>query len=237
MPFKDVSLDATVAYSSDASTVASEFFGPFQGAGATFASLAAQRTDSFSAVVIASARLSTNWSLSGSYTDTSSSLISRFGIPVVGSPLGPDPAQIEELRRSSFRLRAAYLTLRYTVSAGRPRGTLGSRQYPVGGVGNLVGSVYLDANGNGLRDPAEAGVPGIIVILDGREALRTDQAGFYEFRGIADGEHRITVNADNLPLPWFIESDQSDGIGQPYTATVEVRVRSTTALDIAARRY
>lgn len=235
LPFRDVSLDATFAYSSDASTVASEFFGPFQSTGASFASLASQRTDSFSATVIASARLSANWSLSGSYTDTRSSLLSRFGIPLTGSPLGPDPAQLEELRRSSFRLRAAYLTLRYNVSAGRPRGMLGNRQYPVGGVGNLTGSVYLDANGNGQRDPAEVGVPNIIVILDGREALRTNETGMYTFRGIADGQHQITVDADNLPLPWFIEA--KDGSGRPFSATVEIEVRSTTALDIPARRY
>jgi hypothetical protein len=236
MPLKDVTVDATVAYSSDASTVASEFFGPFQSTGASFGSFASQQTDAFSATLIASARLSANWSLSGSYTDTTSSLVSRFGIPVLGSPLGPDPSQLEELRRSSFRLRAAYLTLRYSVSAGRPQGTLGSRQYPVGGAGNLAGWVYLDANDNGTRDPAEKGVPGIIVILDGREALRTDQAGFYQFNGVADGPHRISINADNLPLPWFIESEGQDNFGRPFEATVEIAVRTTTELNIAARR-
>lgn len=236
LPFKDVSVDATVAYSSDASTVASEFFGPFQSTGASFESFASQQTDAFSATLIASARLSTNWSLSGSYTDTTSSLVSRFGIPVLGSPLGPDPSQLDELRRSSFRLRAAYLTLRYSVSAGRPQGTLGSRQYPVGGAGKLAGWVYLDANDNGKRDPAEAGVQGIIVILDGREAVRTDQAGFYQFNGVADGPHRITLNADNLPLPWFIESDDQNNFGRPFEATVEIQVRATTELNIAARR-
>jgi hypothetical protein len=236
MPFRDVSLDANVAYTTDDSTAASEFFGPFQSTGASFSSLASQQSDSFSATLVASARLSANWSLSGSYTDTRSSLVSRFGIPFFNSPLGPDPAQLEELRRSSFRLRAAYLTLRYTISAGRPRSMMGNRQFPVGGVGNLAGSVFFDANENGKRDPAEAGVPGIIVILDGREALRTDQAGFYQFTGVADGEHRITLNADNLPLPWVIERDGTDDIGLPYAATVEVEVRATTPLDIAAKR-
>ena len=236
MPFRDVSLDANVAYTTDASTAASEFSGPFQSTGASFGSFASQQSDSFSATMVASARLSANWSLSGSYTDTRSSLVSRFGIPLFNSPLGPDPTQLEELRRSSFRLRAAYLTLRYTLSAGRPRSMMGNRQFPVGGVGNLAGSVFFDANGNGKRDPAEAGVPGIIVILDGREALRTDQAGFYQFSGVADGEHRITLNADNLPLPWVIERDGADGMGLPYAATVAVNVRATTQLDIAAKR-
>ncbi|GAA0762503.1 hypothetical protein FHS52_003265 [Erythromicrobium ramosum] len=236
MPFKDVSLDANVAYTTDASTAASEFFGPFQSTGASFGSFASQQSDSFSATMVASARLSANWNLSGSYTDTRSSLVSRFGIPLFNSPLGPDPTQLEELRRSSFRLRAAYLTVRYTMSAGRPRSLMGNRQFPVGGVGNLAGSVFFDANENGKRDPAEAGVPGIIVILDGREALRTDQAGFYQFTGVADGQHRITLNADNLPLPWVIERDGTDDIGLPYAATVEIGVRATTQLDIAAKR-
>lgn len=236
MPFKDVTLDANVAYTSDASTVASEFFGPFQSTGASFASFASQQTDSFSATLVASARLSANWALSGSYTDTTSSLVSRFGIPIFSSPLGPDLAELEDLRRSSFRLRAAYLTLRYSFSAGRPRGTIGNRQYPLGGAGNLAGWVYLDANDNGSRDPAEAGVPGIMVILDGREAVRTNEAGQYEFRDVSDGPHSITVNADNLPLPWFIESANKDEIGMPFAATVEVKVRTTTQLDIAARR-
>lgn len=236
IPFKDTTIDATIAYSSDASATASEFFGPFQSTGVSFGTFAAQQTESFSATLVASARLSPDWSLSGSYTDTTSSLISRFGIPIFGSPLGPSDVQLDELRRSSFRLRAAYLTLRYSVSAGRPAGVLGAREYPVGGIGNLEGRVFLDENGNGVRDPAEVGAPGIIVILDGAQGVRTDQAGYYRFEGVADGAHRISVNADNLPLPWFLEAAGDRGIGQPFAATIEIGVRATTMLDIAASR-
>ena len=236
VPFKDASFDATIAYSSDASATASEFFGPFQSTGAAFGTFVAQQNEAFSATLIASARLSRSWSLSGTYTDTTSSLISRFGIPIFGSPLGPTDQQLEELRRSSFRLRAAFLTLRYSVSAGRPTGVIGARQFPFGGTGNLEGRVFLDTNANGVRDPSETGVAGIVVILDGVQAVRTDEAGFYRFEGTADGPHRILVNADNLPLPWFIEAPGETGTGQPFSATVEVGVRATTTLDIAATR-
>jgi hypothetical protein len=236
VPFKDASLDATIAYSSDASATASEFFGPFQSSGAAFGTFVSQESEAFSATVIASARLSSNWSLSGTYTDTTSSLISRFGIPIFSSPLGPSNEQVDELRRSAFRLRAAYLTLRYSVSAGRPASVVGARQFPFGGTGNLEGRVFLDANANGVRDPSEAGAAGIVVILDGVQAVRTNEAGFYRFEGIADGPHRIEVNADNLPLPWFIEAPGQTGVGQRFSEVVEIGVRTTTTLDIAASR-
>jgi hypothetical protein len=66
--------------------------------------------------------------------------------------------------------------------------------------------------------------------------VRTNESGRYEFRGVADGQHRVTVNADNLPLPWFIESADRDEMGMAFAAKVEVKVRATTQLDIAASR-
>lgn len=236
-PFPGVSLDATVAYNSNATSSATSIHGPLDSTGGVLGILSSQQGESFSATVVATARLSANWSMSASYTDTTSNLTSRYGLPLYGtSPLDPTPDQIDELRRSSFRLRAGYLTLRYSVSAGRPQGALGLRQFPVGGAGNLEGRVFLDANDNRVREPSEPGVPGIVVILDGIQAVRTDQAGYYRFEGVIDGAHRITLNADALPLPWFIESDDKHGSGLPFTATVNVGVRSTTRLDIAARR-
>lgn len=236
-PVTRVSLDATVAYNSNATSSATSIYGPLDSTGGALGSLSSQQGETFSATVVATARLSSNWSLTASYTDTTSNLTSRYGLPLFGSsPLGPTQNQIDDLRRSSFRLRAGYLTLRYSISAGRPQGALGLRQFPVGGVGNLEGRVFLDTNNNRIREPSEPGVPGIVVILDGIQAVRTDQAGYYRFEGIIDGAHRITLNADALPLPWFIESDNKRGTDQLFAATVEIGVRSTTKLDIAASR-
>lgn len=236
-PFSGISFDASVAYNSNASSSATSIYGPIDSTGGALGVLSSQQGESFSATLVATARLSSNWSLTASYTDTTSNLTSRYGLPLFGlSPLGPSQGQIDDLRRSSFRLRAGYLTLRYSVSAGRPQGALGLRQFPVGGLGNLEGRVFLDSNDNGAKEPTEKGVAGIVVILDGIQAVRTDEAGFYRFEGVIDGPHRITLNADALPLPWFIEADDKRGSGLPFTATVEVGVRSTTIRNIPARR-
>lgn len=236
-PFSGISFDASVAYNSNASSSATSIYGPIDSTGGALGVLSSQQGESFSATIVATARLSSNWSLTASYTDTTSNLTSRYGLPLLGlSPLGPSQGQLDDLRRSSFRLRAGYLTLRYSVSAGRPQGALGLRQFPVGGLGNLEGRVFLDSNDNGAKEPSEKGVAGIVVILDGIQAVRTDEAGYYRFEGVIDGPHRVTINADLLPLPWFIEAEEQQGTGLPYAATVDIGVRSTTTLNIAARR-
>lgn len=236
-PFSGISFDATVAFSSNASTSSSSIYGPVDSTGGVLGVLSSQQGQAFSATISATARLSSNWSLSGSFTDTRSSLFSRYGLSgLASSPLGYTPSELAEVQKSSFRMVAGYLTLRYAVSAGRSTGAMGRREFPVGGTGVLAGNAYLDENGNGQREPAERGVAGIVVILDGIHSVRTDPTGAYRFDRVADGQHRITVNADALPLPWSIRSDDADGSNGSFTASVNVGVRTTTTLDIAARR-
>lgn len=236
-PFSGISFDATVAFNSNAGTSSSSIYGPVDSTGGVLGVLSSQQGQAFSATLSATARLSSNWSLSGSFTDARSNLFSRFGLPgVASSPLGFTPSQIAEVQKSSFRLTAGYLTLRYAVSAGRPTGAMGRREFPVGGTGVLAGHVYLDENGNGQREPSESGVAGIIVILDGIQSVRTDLSGYYRFDRVVDGQHRITVNSDALPLPWSIRSDDALGSNGSFAAGVDVGVRSTTTLDIAAKR-
>lgn len=234
-PLNGVSFDAAFAYNSDARVSAAGVYGPVDASGGVLSMLSTQQGQAFSATFMATARLSTHWSLSASYTDTTSALTARFGLSDPNaSLLGILPGQISAGQRSSFRLRAGFLTLRYTGSAGRARGALGLRAYPVGGTGDLEGQIFLDANDNRRREPSEAGVPGILVILDGIQAVRTDEAGFYRFESVADGTHQITLNTDALPLPWIIEADDKRQSGEPYAKIVEIGVRAVTRLDIAA---
>lgn len=236
-PFSGVNFDATIAYNSNGNSSATSVYGPVDSTGGALGILSSQQGQAFSATIVANVRLSSRWSLTASYTDTTSSLTSTYGLASINSsPLGLTPAQAIAAQRSSYHLRAGYLTLRYSASAGRPRGMLGLREYPVGGTGVLEGRVYLDTNSNHNREPSEKGVPGIVVILDGIQAVRTDQAGYYRFDAVSDGPHRVTLNADALPLPWVIEADDKRQTGAPYVAAVNVGVRSTTILDIAAQK-
>ena len=75
-----------------------------------------------------------------------------------------------------------------------------------------------------------------MVIVDGILAMRTDQSGHYRFEGLADGPHRVTLDADALPLPWVIAAKDQQGFDIPFAATVDVGVRATARLDIAATR-
>lgn len=232
-PINGLSLDATLSYNSNGNASTTEVYGPVDLSGFT----TAERGRAFSASIVATARISPRLSLSASYTDTTSRLTSLFGLGNAGIAVPSLPANSGfDTRRSAFHLRAAYLTLRFAASAGRPTGSLGLRQFPVGGTGNLQGRVYLDANDNQSREPSEAGVGGIVVILDGIQAVRTDPSGYYRFEGVADGPHRITLNADMLPLPWVIENDDKRQSGDPYLRVVKVGVRSTTVLDIPASK-
>ena len=66
--------------------------------------------------------------------------------------------------------------------------------------GEIHGSVWLDANMDGVRDPAEVGVPNWSILLNGAIATVTDAAGNYALTGLAAGTYEVCqVTAFN----WF----------------------------------
>ncbi|HEV8017199.1 MAG TPA: SdrD B-like domain-containing protein [Steroidobacteraceae bacterium] len=141
---------------------------------------------------------------------------------VVTSPLTP----AVPVPQSSEGERGIFLTLRYQDARG-------SHFAPLGGIagsgsGRLTGVVYLDANENGRFDAGEAGVPNVTVILDGRFSTRTDSNGRFDFPAVVSGHHVVTVQPDNLPLPWtMVNGGRTE---------VEVATRDRTDVAIGAVR-
>jgi hypothetical protein len=125
------------------------------------------------------------------------------------------------------RDRSLLLTVRYDYQAGRPAAVLGGA--PGAAVGGVRGSVFLDENDNGVREASELPAVNVTVLLDGRYSVRTDPDGRFEFPRVAVGAHTLTVEPDNLPLPWSFE-------GPDAQRAVDVQVREDVRVDLGARR-
>ena len=92
----------------------------------------------------------------------------------------------------------------------------------------IRGVLYLDTNGNGIRDGGESGAAHVVVMLDGKFTTPTNSQGAFEFPAVAAGAHSITVLADDLPLPWTLEPERK--FNAPVTT------RGNTRIDIGAKR-
>ncbi len=141
---------------------------------------------------------------------------------IITSPLTP-PTPTPQASQGQ---RGVFLTLRYRQARGGHFVPLGGM--PGAGSGRLTGVVYLDANENGRFDAGEAGAANVTVILDGRFSVRTDANGRFDFQAVAAGHHVLTVQTDNLPLPWTLTNSGR--------TEVEVGTRERTEVDIGALR-
>jgi hypothetical protein len=111
------------------------------------------------------------------------------------------------------------LTASITLSAGEFDGTIDAGLFkPRAVIGNYV---WADANGNGLQDGTEAGVPGILVTLydNGGNPVATavtDANGGYLFPSVGPGTY--TIGFSNLPNgATFTTQDQTGGGGNDNT--------------------
>ncbi len=164
-------------------------------------------------------QLSRNWSLLADYYENR---VGSFTPLVVSSPLAPPtPTYIP-----SAGQRGVFLTVRFQAARGAHFVPLGGA--PGAGSGRLTGVVYLDANENGRFDAGEACAPNVTVVLDGRFSTRTDANGRFDVPAVVAGHHVVTVQADNLPLPWSVTNEGR--------TEVTVSTRDRTEVNIGALR-
>jgi hypothetical protein len=172
-----------------------------------------------SAAVTLGYQLSRHWSVLADYYENR---VGSWTPLVVTSPLAPPtPTYIPSAGQRGF-----FLTVRFQAERGAHFVPLGGM--PGSGSGRLTGVVYLDANENGRYDAGEAGAANVTVILDGRYSVRTDATGRFDFPAVAAGRHVLTIQTDNLPLPWSVTNEG------PTEVTVSTRDR--TEVNIGAMR-
>ena len=96
------------------------------------------------------------------------------------------------------------------------------------GTGSIGDTVWFDANGNGIQDEGEDGIPGVTVTLQGdvdadgvSETLTalTASDGTYLFEYLPAGTYTVTV--DDTTLPEGLEQTyDADGLGTPHASEV-----------------
>lgn len=120
-----------------------------------------------------------------------------------------------------------FLSLRYDTRWGTPLSPVG---YASGkpGRGSVRGVLFLDHNDNGVRDPEEPGVGGVLIYLDRGYSIETDAAGEFGFAPVPTGEHQLSIDIGNVPLPWVPATDG--------TIRVQVMPRQAAIVEIPLRK-
>jgi len=214
-PQQDATLVRLAAYGGADLTARMSLDGNVQWATA----VAGHAAPAASADVTLTYQIARRWDLLFSYYENR---IGSYTSLVVNSPLTA-PTPVPQPWQGQ---RGIFLTLRFQDARGGHFVPLGGA--PGSGSGRLTGVLYLDANENGRFDAGEAGAANVTVILDGRFSTRTDANGRFDFPAVAAGHHVVTVQTDNIPLPWTLVNGGR--------TEVEVTTRDRVDVNIGAMR-
>ncbi|HVT42873.1 MAG TPA: carboxypeptidase regulatory-like domain-containing protein [Thermoanaerobaculia bacterium] len=81
--------------------------------------------------------------------------------------------------------------------------------------GEISGYVFLDEESTGRFQPGMTVLPGIEVVLDDEQRVRTDARGFFEFRRVPEGVHKVqAIYLSDKPFKFTTPSPAQTEIGE-----------------------
>jgi hypothetical protein len=104
-------------------------------------------------------------------------------------------------------------------------------------IGNYV---WVDANADGIRQPAEQGIPGVLVFLDlnhdgqyetGEPSCVTDAQGYYLITNLLGGTYTVCVATNTLPAGASETYSLIGGTSAPQESVTVPLTNGTTRLD------
>ncbi len=98
---------------------------------------------------------------------------------------------------------------------------------------SVLGRVFVDRNGNGIRDGDEPGVPGVRLYLDDGTFVITDAEGKYSLYGVSARLHTIKLDALTLPAGTQVALTDNRQAGSPESRFLDVRRSELHRADFA----
>ncbi|TDJ78474.1 MAG: hypothetical protein E2O39_01445 [Planctomycetota bacterium] len=103
-------------------------------------------------------------------------------------------------------------------------------------------TVWHDVNGDGLRDPAEPGIEGVVLTLLGDmgqvlDTQVTDRRGQYLFIDLCSGDYKVVIDPESLPSGFFPSpcdvgnDDELDNDCSPVSVSLPTNATLDTSID------
>ncbi|MDO5103131.1 MAG: hypothetical protein Q4D91_09580 [Lautropia sp.] len=87
----------------------------------------------------------------------------------------------------------------------------------------LVGQIFVDCNGNAIKDPEEPGIPDVRFYLQNGTWLRSDGAGKYSHCGLRPRTHLLKVDPRTLPSGSRLVTSSAQNTGDAQSLFIDAR--------------
>ncbi|MBN1883747.1 MAG: DUF11 domain-containing protein [Deltaproteobacteria bacterium] len=75
--------------------------------------------------------------------------------------------------------------------------------------GKIKGSVFVDANENGMKNADETGLGGVTLVMENGERVTSEEDGSFLFDEVKPGEHLVALDERKLPDDYFLIGESS----------------------------
>ena len=136
-------------------------------------------------------------------------IVSVDGVQVLSNGRGSGFYKFPPLPPGQYQLDIDNLPARFVpavelpAAVGLSTGMTTSLDIPLIEIGTIEGTVFNDINRNGIREADEAGLGGVIILLQASDGEIieeiSDGFGFYIFPDLLEGEYRLILDPSTLP--------------------------------------
>jgi len=99
----------------------------------------------------------------------------------------------------------------------------------------IIGTVFWDDNGNGLKDAGERGIGDVRLYLEDGTWFRTDDAGKYSYCGLEPITHVIALDRSTLPVGSVLVTTHNRNALDPGSLFLDVKFGELMRADFAVR--